>query len=285
MRTYFFGDLHGNVEALEACLRHMEALHPDTVICLGDLVGWLPFGDRTLRRMRELDLPTVAGNHDLLVAGALVDFPDQVDRMQASAYNAGLLSTVPGAVEYLLSLPLLLEKEDHTAVHHSPFHLPPRGEALTIHGFRYLDSKALSQCLDQWRGYSKRLIFSGHDHVPAVFELPEKADPTLENVVVHSPPSSGDFTVSLKHGSRYWVKGGSVGGPYRDGVPVANSVLYDSDAETVTLFRIPYPTQRLMEELASHPFHRNLATMKRYLDLLSSAATSSPGHERLRERS
>jgi len=106
--------------------------------------------------MRELDLPTVAGNHDLLVAGALVDFPDQVDRMQASAYNAGLLSTVPGAVEYLLSLPLFLEEEDHVAVHHSPFHLPPRGETLTIHGFRYLDSKALGQCLDQWRGYSKR---------------------------------------------------------------------------------------------------------------------------------
>jgi len=49
--------------------------------CLGDLVGWLPFGDRTLTRMRELDLPTVAGNHDLLVAGALTDFPEQIDRM------------------------------------------------------------------------------------------------------------------------------------------------------------------------------------------------------------
>ncbi|HOV85872.1 MAG TPA: metallophosphoesterase family protein [Syntrophobacteraceae bacterium] len=285
MRTYFFGDLHGNAEALEACLRHMDRVRPDAALCLGDLVGWLPFGDRTLTRMRELDLPTVAGNHDLLVAGALTDFPEQIDRMQASAYNAGLLSTVPGAVEYLLSLPLSLEEKDFAVVHHSPFHLPSPGRVPTIHSFHYLDSRALGESLDLWRGYSRRLIFSGHDHDPAVFELSDGAEPRLENVKVYSPPPSGNLTISLKSGARYWVKGGSVGGPYRDGIPAANSVLYDSEAETVTLFRVPYPTRRLMEELTSHPFHRNLPTMKKYIELLSSTATDLSGPEPPREPS
>ena len=125
MRTYFLGDIHGNAYALERCLAHMDEIRADRVYCLGDLVGWLPFGDRTLTRMRALDLPTVAGNHDLMVAGLFTDHPNQLDRMQASAYNAGLLSTVPGAIEYLLSLPLTLEGEDYVVVHHSPFHLPP----------------------------------------------------------------------------------------------------------------------------------------------------------------
>jgi 3',5'-cyclic AMP phosphodiesterase CpdA len=88
-------------------------------------VGWLPFGDRSLRRTRALDFPTVAGNHDLLVAGLFTDHPEQLDRMQATAYNAGLLSTYPGAIDYLRSLPLVLETDDYTVVHHSPFDLPP----------------------------------------------------------------------------------------------------------------------------------------------------------------
>ena len=39
--------------------------------------------------MRSLGFPTVAGNHDLLVAGVFKDFPQQLDRIEATAYNAG----------------------------------------------------------------------------------------------------------------------------------------------------------------------------------------------------
>jgi 3',5'-cyclic AMP phosphodiesterase CpdA len=269
MRTYFFGDLHGNEYALDACLQQIEELKPDGVYCLGDLVGWLPFGDRTLMRMRSLDFPTVAGNHDLLVSGLFTDHPGQQDRMQATAYNAGLLSTLPGAVDYLLGLPLFLEKEDYVVIHHSPFHLPRRGTAATIECFDYLDDAALEESLEAWKTYPKRLIFSGHDHVPAVYELPSGIDaPALEDVRVHRPGADGELTVSLNPQSRYWVKAGSVGGPYRDGVPLANSVLYDSRAETVTLFRLNYPVSALRSELASHRFIRNLPTIRKYIELL-----------------
>lgn len=69
MKTYFFGDIHGNAFALEAVIQHYQRIKPDNIYCLGDLVGWLPFGDRTLTHIRSLNLPTVAGNHDLMVAG------------------------------------------------------------------------------------------------------------------------------------------------------------------------------------------------------------------------
>ncbi len=96
MRTYFFGDIHGNVDALDVCLMRLEEQKADEVYCLGDLAGWLPFGNRTFARLRSAGFPTVAGNHDLLIAGAITDFPDQLDRMQATAYNAGLLFAEPG---------------------------------------------------------------------------------------------------------------------------------------------------------------------------------------------
>lgn len=271
MRISFFGDIHGNADALEACIDAVEGFGADSVYCLGDLVGWLPFGDRTLARMRALNFPTVAGNHDLLVAGLLTDRPEQLDRMQATAYNAGLLGTVPGALAYLRELPLLLEAETFTVVHHSPFHLPRPGEPPTIECFDYLDEAALSGCLAAWRHYPQRVIFSGHDHVPAVYELPDAIEfPQIKDVKIHRPDVDRPLTVALNPEARYWIKGGSVGGPYRDGVASANVAVYDTGAQTVTLVRIPYATTRLLEELASHVFIRNLPAIQNYIRLLAS---------------
>ncbi len=264
MRTYFFGDLHGNVYALDACLKHLEEQKADAVYCLGDLAGWLPFGDRTFALMRSRGFPTVAGNHDLLIAGVITDFPDQVDRMQATAYNAGLLFPMEGAIDYLLSLPLVIENEHFTIVHHSPFDLPPEGSPPTIESFGYLDRAALEKAVAPWRRHHGRLIVSGHDHIPAVYELPEEKE-----VKVHRTGLEKSTTLYLHENSRYWIKAGSVGGPYRDGTPVANSVLYDSEAQTITMFRIPYDTNPLCEALSAHRFCRNLPTIKKYIQLLS----------------
>jgi predicted phosphodiesterase len=269
MRTFLFGDIHGNEVALEACLEQMNGLKADTVYCLGDLVGWLPFGNRTLIRMRALGFPTVAGNHDLLVAGLFTDHPGQLDRMQATAYNAGLLASMPGAAEYLLNLPLVLEEEDLVVVHHSPFHLPEPGGSPSIGCFGYLDDAALAGCLEAWRIFPRRLIFSGHDHLPVVYELRDDIEsPQIEDLQIYRPAPDRPLTIRLNSRSRYWVKAGSVGGPYRDGIPLANSVLYDSHAGTITLFRIAYETRSLRSELASNRFMGNLPTIRNYLKLL-----------------
>jgi hypothetical protein len=270
MRYYFFGDLHGNAYALEKCLSHLDEIGAEQVYCLGDLVGWLPYGDRTLKRMWSHNIPTVAGNHDLLVAGLFTDHPHQLDRMQATAYNAGLLSTISGAVDYLLKLPLAFEEEELTVVHHSPFNLPENGQQPTIHCFDYLDETVLADCLEAWRAYPRRFIFSAHDHLPAVYELPlEVPLPQVKDVIIHRPTEAANLTVRVRPNCHYWIKMGSVGGPYRDHVPLVNSVLYDDVAETVTLFRIPYSKHKLHEELSSHRFARNLATIRDYLRLLS----------------
>ncbi len=265
MRTFFFGDLHGNVDALDACLKRLEEEKPDEVYCLGDLAGWLPFGNKTFRKIRSTGFPTVAGNHDLLIAGTITDFADQVDRMQATAYNAGLLFAEEGAIEYILDLPLSIEKEDFIVVHHSPFDLPSKGLLPSIECFGYLDTQALQRTVPLWRDYPKRLIFSGHDHIPAVYEMPEDGE-----IRVHRPERKQSLTLRLNKGSRYWVKAGSVGGPYRDGTPLANSALYDSVEQTITMFRIPYDTKRLSESLSSHRFYRNLPTIKKYIKTLGS---------------
>ena len=241
MKIYFFGDIHGNEYALEACLEHAAQIKPDEIYCLGDLVGWLPFGDRTLVRMRSLRFPTVAGNHDMMVAGLFKDNPRQLDRMQATAYKAGLLSTIPGTVEFLGSLPLSLERENFFVTHNSPFLLPSQGEAPTIECFDYLTEAALEACLPEWSNFPKQVIFSGHDHVSAIYELPGGSSfpPEPGEVNAHRPPAGQGLTLRLHLSSRYWVKAGSLA-MNRDSVPMANSVLYDTVEETLTLFRLPF---------------------------------------------
>ena len=269
MRTCFFGDIHGNTYALEAFLQRMVELNADAVYCLGDIVGWLPTGDRTLKRMRELGFPTVAGNHDLLVTGLFADYPEQADRMQATAYNAGRLSGMEGAMDYLSSLPLIIEEGDFTVVHHSPFHLPAPGEAPSIRCFDYLDEATLAGSLEAWRAHPKRLIFSGHDHIPAVYALHDSGGgPRMEDVRIFRPRGLNPLTLRLDPEYRYWVKAGSIGGPYRDGCPLANAVLHDDGARTLTLLRIPFPRADLHRELSANRLFGNIAAIRRYLKLL-----------------
>lgn len=49
---------------------------------------------------------------------------------------------------------------------------------------------------------------------------------------------------------------------------MAKSVLSNGNSETITLFHIPYPTDQLQRELASHFFTRNLPTLRKYEELL-----------------
>ena len=265
MKIYCFGDIHGNAYALESIIQHIDTIRPDVIYCLGDLVGWLPFGDRTLIRLRTLALPTVAGNHDLMVAGLFPDHPHQIDRIQASAYNSGLLSTIPGALDYLLSLPMSIETPEMIIVHHSPFLLPEFGKTPSITHFTYLDETSLSDCLVKWHQFH-RLIISGHDHIPAIYELINTAaPPVIKDIRIHRPPADYSLTIRMNPNSRYWIKAGSVGGPYRDEIMMANSVLYDSGMQTITLFRIPYSMDHLRRDLANSPYCRNLKTLMPYL--------------------
>ncbi|CAN5814264.1 metallophosphoesterase family protein [soil metagenome] len=64
MRIAIFGDVHGNIAALEAVMQDIETQHPDRVYCLGDLVGYAPFPNEVIERVRDAEIPTVMGNYD-----------------------------------------------------------------------------------------------------------------------------------------------------------------------------------------------------------------------------
>ena len=64
MRFAIFSDIHSNLEALEAVLSDARERHCTDFICLGDIVGYNANPRECVEIVRDLDCPTVKGNHD-----------------------------------------------------------------------------------------------------------------------------------------------------------------------------------------------------------------------------
>lgn len=64
MQIALVGDLHGNRPAVEALQRDLELVKPDTIWCLGDLVGKGPSNDFTFDWVRQHCQLILGGNWD-----------------------------------------------------------------------------------------------------------------------------------------------------------------------------------------------------------------------------
>jgi putative phosphoesterase len=60
-----FGDIHGNLPALEAVFTDIEKnATTENRYCLGDLVGYGTFPNEVVQTIRERQIPTIMGNYD-----------------------------------------------------------------------------------------------------------------------------------------------------------------------------------------------------------------------------
>jgi putative phosphoesterase len=64
MRIALFSDIHANLPALEACFESIDQQKPDTIYCLGDLVGYNVWPNEVINAIRRRGIPTIAGNYD-----------------------------------------------------------------------------------------------------------------------------------------------------------------------------------------------------------------------------
>ncbi len=62
MRIAVIADVHANRVALDAVREDLPPV--DGLVCAGDVVGYNPWPAECVERLRDRDVPTVAGNHD-----------------------------------------------------------------------------------------------------------------------------------------------------------------------------------------------------------------------------
>jgi len=239
MRYLILSDIHSNLHALEAVLKSVRRRNFQSVLVLGDLVGYGAFPDAAVDRVRGLKkLHTILrGNHDRVVVREGEEQAFNLPAMAAvlwtrrhlSARNIAILRTlVPGPVRV----------GGFTLCHGSP-----------VDEDQYVLSER-----EAWMSFEAvptDLIFFGHSHVPCVFALEHGR---VEAFLVAEP----HVHLSLKRGVRYLINPGSVGQP-RDGNPDASFCIYDDRRRAVTFFRVPYDVAAAQEAILKAGLPPNLA--------------------------
>ena len=104
MRYLVLSDIHSNLEALDAVLRASSAQRYDSVLVLGDLVGYGADPNAVVDRVRGLNLTAIVrGNHDKVAAG--LDDAEDFNPMAKSAAHWTRDALTPETLQYLRDLP------------------------------------------------------------------------------------------------------------------------------------------------------------------------------------
>jgi len=164
MRVALISDIHGNIVALDAVLLDINREQVDRIICLGDVgtIGPQPHG--VIRRLRDLELTTIAGNHESYLLNP--DLSIEEGAMppwlgETIGWSAAQLSQFD--LVYLRSLQPLLEIRFDAAHSLLCFHGSPRSNMDMI-----LATTPATELDAMLEGYVATVMAGGHSHVQMV---------------------------------------------------------------------------------------------------------------------
>jgi putative phosphoesterase len=232
-----FGDIHGNLPALEAVLANMEERGlTDNRYCLGDLVGYGVWPNEVVEAIRQRQIPTIMGNYDQGVghdsddcgcayrtpeARALGERSIAWSNAHTSAENKAYLR------QLVEQIPLQLGELKVLLVHGSP---------RRINEYLYEDrpESSLERLMDQ---AGADVLVCGHTHLP-----------------YHRQLASG----------RHVINAGSVGKP-KDNNPDACYLVLSAQGRdlTVEFIRVPYDVERAAQAIEATDMPDEFAEMLR----------------------
>jgi diadenosine tetraphosphatase ApaH/serine/threonine PP2A family protein phosphatase len=213
-------DIHANLEALDACLRHAHEQGAGRYAFLGDFVGYgadpQAVVDKVARYAADGAI-AVQGNHDAAVGSDVAYMNDSA--RAAVAWTRTVLSG--DAKSFLAALPLCVREETICFVHSS---------ATAPERWDYVDGTAAARRSLQAAGTT--YTFSGHVHDQELyFSAPQ------DKVAAFRPLPGREVPVA---GNRRWLAlVGSVGQP-RDRNPAAAYALFDVHRARLTFHRVAY---------------------------------------------
>lgn len=219
MRYAIISDIHANLQAFEAVLADMSAQNIDSVICLGDVVGYGTQPVEVLALARQHVNVMLMGNHDAAVAG-LMDTSEFSDGA-VMAIEATKAQLDREAISYLESLPYECNAPNFACAH---------ADLSDPENYDYMQTP--EDALRCFKARTEQLLFVGHTHEPAVFLL----DP--EGECMKLPFEN----YKLLDRCRYLINPGSVGMPRTTDLR-ATYCIYDTELNKVTFHRVSYDVQ------------------------------------------
>jgi len=233
MRFAIFSDIHANLEALEAVLADAHQRKCTHFVCLGDVVGYNANPHECLERVRELDCPTVKGNHD--EQASVSRFPTDFNQLAERAIKWTRDKLTEKDKQWLRDLPFQKQVRDFTIVH-ATLDTPEQWGYV----FNNLDAAA------SFTYQHTTICFFGHTHVPMVFIRDEGV---RRELIDH---------VRIEPAKKYFINVGSVGQP-RDGNWRAAYCVYDVENNLVQQIRVKYDLATAQKKVIEAGLPRPLA--------------------------
>jgi predicted phosphodiesterase len=214
MRIALFGDIHANLEALEAVLKDASDQGVEQYVCMGDIVGYNADPSACLEIVRAMNCPTVKGNHDEDASGN--HSLDSMNPVAATALEWTRQQLTDEQRQWLARLRMVRQVSDFTVVH-STLDQPAN--------WNYVTNRfdAMSNFSYQFT----QVCFHGHTHVPRVYMKTDKVQEIFTD------------SVAIEDGAKYFINIGSVGQP-RDGDWRACYVIFDLEHQMVVFRRVDY---------------------------------------------
>jgi predicted phosphodiesterase len=233
MNYAVISDIHSNLEAFERTLSEIDGMGVDKIVCLGDIVGYGASPNECLDIVRERQLTSVIGNHDMVACGRGEPYNFNPIARDAALWTRNELTDENR--DFLFSLPHQRQIEDFLIVH---------GAISDPDLYIFSSSEAF---LEFNLMIEAKICFFGHTHVKVYY------------VYAHGRVEC--FTndeVELSEENFYLINPGSVGQP-RDRDPRASFLIYEHDEKTIKFFRLEYDIMTAQEKIIAAGLDKRLA--------------------------
>jgi predicted phosphodiesterase len=236
MKLGLFGDIHGNLPALEAVYETLKGERCNMLVSTGDVVGYGPQPCECIDFMIEKGIPTVCGNHDEYVLLGTIGSVIQPQAKYVIDWTRDVLEYRHR--KWLSELPPKLKVAGVEIVHAS--HVPTP---------KWYYIKDLASAELNFRHQASEVSFSGHTHIPTISTFLEGYPTKIKKI------KSG----RLFGGSKYMVGVGSVGQP-RDRNNKACCLTYDTKTKEIKVFRVSYDWKSIVKLMKEYEFPLELQT-------------------------
>ncbi len=219
MKIGIISDIHSNAEAFQAVLKKLNKV--EQIICLGDIVGYGADPVYCIEKMKELNIPTLKGNHEAAVIGEL----------DLNYFNDAARRAIQWTREQLRNCDFTylegLKKKINIAENVLGVHGSPRQPL-----WEYILDKQTAE--EIFTGFNFKIYFVGHSHISGYFTFQR------ENQIIRYFSAAGGAEVTIQKSFSYIINCGSVGQP-RDRNPQASFAVFDTERFTVQIIRAEYP--------------------------------------------
>ena len=227
------GDIHGNREALVAALAALESHRVDSVLCVGDIVGYNADPDACVEILRDRATVCIAGNHDLIGTGRL-GF-ERCSNKAMHSLRRTRRTLRPATMEYLQSLPSHHVIEERFVLTHGGVRDVQQYMTRPRH---FLENVAYLR--EDFPG--RRICFFGHTHEQRIFEI--------DGAEVRERDAAGG-SARLDPAREYFVNPGSVDASRKRAHKLAEYAIFDSSTLSLDFHRVAYDDEATESKAAA----------------------------------